>query len=72
MIVFGVDIPLVEIIFTMSIIIFILLIESIIVVMVLIKQMNKTKKTHELLQNLSDTLLKIKEVELKELDKIKR
>tara|TARA_Y100000310_G_scaffold316956_1_gene369279 strand:+ start:799 stop:1017 length:219 start_codon:yes stop_codon:yes gene_type:complete len=72
MIVFGVDIPLVEIIFTMSIIIFILLVESIVVVMVLLKQMNKSKKTQELLQTLSDTLLKIKEVEIKTLDKLRK
>tara|TARA_B100000315_G_C14427825_1_gene518709 strand:+ start:542 stop:754 length:213 start_codon:yes stop_codon:yes gene_type:complete len=70
--VFGVDIPLVEIIFTMSIIIFILLVESIVVVMVLLKQMNKSKKTQELLQTLSDTLLKIKEVEIKTLDKLRK
>jgi hypothetical protein len=38
----------------------------------LIKQMNKTKKTHKLLHNLSDTLLKIKEVELKVLEKKKK
>ena len=72
MIVFGVDIPLVEIIFTMAIIIFILLVESVVVVMLMIKQMNKTKKIGTLLQNLSDTLLQIKKAEIEELDKLKK
>ena len=71
MIVFGIDIPLVEIIFVMSIIMIILLVESIIVVMLLIKQMNKNKKLSDLLQSLSQTLLQIKQAEIKTMEKIR-
>ena len=57
MLVFGIDIPLVEIIFTLAVIMFILFIESVFIIMMLVKQMNKTKQMGELIQNLSNTLL---------------
>lgn len=72
MLVFGVDIPLVEIILGLAIIVFILLVESIVIIGMLVKQTNKTKKLSELIQKLSDTLLEIKKAEIQELDKIKR
>ncbi|MBU0460429.1 MAG: hypothetical protein KKH52_05125 [Nanoarchaeota archaeon] len=43
MLVFGVDIPLVEIILTLGVIMFILLIEGIVIISLLIKQLNKVK-----------------------------
>ena len=72
MLVFGLDIPLVEVIFALALIIFILLIEAVIVIGLLLKQMNKTKKLSELMQKMSETLLSIKRAEMEELDKLKR
>lgn len=43
MLVFGIDIPLVEIILTLGIIMFLLLIECIVIISLLIKQLNKVK-----------------------------
>jgi hypothetical protein len=72
MLVFGIDVPLVEVIFALAIIIFILLVESIVIISLLIKQMNKSKKLGTLIEQLSETLLQIKKAEIEELDKIKR
>lgn len=72
MLVFGVDIPLVEIILLLAIIMFVLLVEAIITISLLVSQMNKTKKMGEIMQKLSETLLEIKKAEIAELDKIKR
>jgi len=72
MLVFGVDIPLVEVIFVLCIIIFLLLVEAIVVISLLMKQMHKTNKLGDLVQKLSETLLEIKKAEITELDKLKR
>jgi hypothetical protein len=72
MLVFGVDVPLVEVIFAFAIIIFILFIEAVIVIGLLIKQMNKTKQLSELIEKMSETILAIKKVEIEELDRIRR
>ena len=72
MLVFGVDIPLVEVIFVLCIIIFLLLIEAIVVISLLMKQMHKTNKLGDLIQRLSQTLLEIKSAEIQELDKLRR
>ena len=72
MLVFGVDIPLVEVIFVLSIIIFILLIEAIVVISLLVKQMNKTKQLTGLIEKLSSTILEIKKKEIEQLDKLKK
>ena len=72
MLVFGIDVPLVEVIFALAIIIFILLVESIVIISLLIKQMNKSKKLGSLIEQPSGTLLQIKKAEIEELDKIKK
>ena len=72
MLVFGVDIPLVEVIFALGVIMFLILIESIVVISMLIKQMNKNKKLGELVVKLSDTILAIKKAEIDELSKLRR
>ena len=72
MLVFGVDIPLIEILLALLVMIIILFLEAIIVVGMLIKDMNKTKKLAELIEKLSETILQIKKAEIEELDKIKR
>ena len=60
MLVYNVDIPLVEITLLMGIIVIILLIESIILTVLLIKQINKTKKLGEQIESLSETMMGIK------------
>ncbi len=72
MLVFGIDVPLIELILVFSFIIFILLIEAIVVIMLQVKHLNKTKKVTLLLNKLTETVLAIKDKELAELDKIKR
>lgn len=71
MLVFGVDVPLVEIVFVFAIIAGLLLTEAIIVILLLMKQMNKAKKVLELVENLSSTILSIKKAEIEELDRLK-
>ena len=71
MLVFGVDIPLVEVLIALVIITFVILVESAIIVSLLIKQSNKTRKLAELMEKLSFTLLQIKKAEIDELDKLR-
>lgn len=71
MLVFGMDIPLVEIVLVFALIIFLLLVEAIIVISLLIKQLTKTKNLGMLIEKLSETLLEIKKAEIEELDKLK-
>ena len=72
MLTFGVDIPLVEILLTFGIIIFILLVESVIIIGLLVKQLQKTKNVGMLLERLSQVLLEIKKAEIDELYKLRR
>lgn len=72
MLVFGVDIPLVEIILIFGVVIFILLVESVIIIALLVKQLQKTKNVGVLLEKLSQTLLEIKKAEIDELDRLRR
>ena len=71
MLVFGIDIPLVELIIGMSFIMFILLVEVLVLVVLLMKHYHKTKKVVELVHKLSDTILEIKKAEIVELGKLK-
>tara|TARA_Y100000310_G_C20367234_1_gene661791 strand:- start:159 stop:380 length:222 start_codon:yes stop_codon:yes gene_type:complete len=72
MLAFGVDVPLIEIIFALALIIFILLVETIVILSLLMKQMNKSKDLARLIEKLSDTLLNLKKAEFEELDKLKK
>ncbi len=72
MLVFGIDIPLVEIIFALAIILVILMIEAIVIIAMMASQLQKTKKIDELTIKLSDTILAIKKAEIDELDRLKR
>ena len=72
MLVFGIDVPLIEIVFAITIIIIILLVESLVVIMLLIKQMAKTKKVGEAVEKLSEAILQVKRAEIEELDKLSR
>ncbi len=60
MLVYNVDIPLVEITLLIGIIVIILLIESIVLVMLLIKQINKTKQLGEQIEILSESIIGMK------------
>ncbi|MBT4539045.1 hypothetical protein HOI26_02880 [Candidatus Woesearchaeota archaeon] len=72
MIIFGVDIPLIEIIIALGIIQILVLVEAAVVIILLIKHMNQSKKQSELMNNLSKTLVEIKRLEIKELDKLRK
>ena len=72
MLVFGIDIPLVEVVLAFSIIAFMLLVEAIIIIALLSKHLFKMKKLGELVEKLSETILEIKKKEIEELDQIKR
>lgn len=72
MLVFGVDIPLVEVILIFALVIFLLLAEAIIVIALLVRHLNKTKKLGLVMEKLSETLLEIKRAEIEELDKLRR
>ena len=72
MLVFGIDVPLVEIIFAFAVIILILLVESLIVIILLLKQANQSKKIGEAVEKLSEAILQIKRAEIEELDKLAR
>ena len=72
MLVFGVDVPLVEVVIALAMIGFILLVEIIIVVILLMRGLGKAKELSDLLNKLSNVLLDIKKEELKEIDRIKR
>ena len=71
MLVFGIDIPLVEVLIALVLVAFVILVESAIIVSLLIKQLNKTRKLSELMEKLSSTLLQIKKAEIDELDKLR-
>jgi len=68
----GVDVPLIEVLLIFGVVIFILLIESIIIIGLLVKQLQKTKNVGVLLERLSQVLLEIKKAEIDELDKLRR
>lgn len=69
MLVFGVDIPLVEVVLTVSIILFILLIETAIVVSLAVKQMNKAKELLEAMDTLVRAAVKKDEVKKEDVRK---
>lgn len=68
----GIDIPLIEVLLVFGVVIFILLIESIIIISLLVKQLQKTRNVGLLLEKLSQILLEIKKAEIDELDKLRR
>ncbi len=72
MLIFGINVPLVEIILTLGIIMFILFVEAVIVISLLIKQLQRTKQLSELIERLSETILSIKKAEIEELDSLRK
>ncbi len=72
MLVFGVDIPQIEIVFALVIISFILFIEAIIVIILLLRHQNKSKEVTVLQQRMAETLLDLKRAEVDVLDKLKK
>jgi hypothetical protein len=71
MLIFGADIPLVEVVFGLAVIIFMILLEVIVLVLLMLKQMQKTKQLGVLIEKLSETILSIKKAEIEELDKVR-
>ena len=59
--VFGVDVPLIELLLVFGVIIFLLLIEAVVVIGILVKQLQKTKQLSALTVQLSESLLKLNE-----------
>jgi len=72
MLVFGVDVPLAELLLVLIIITFILFAEAVVIIALLIRQMNKSHKLGTLIEKLSETLLAMKNKEIEGLDKIRR
>ena len=72
MLIFGIDVPLIELILAFVIVLFLVLVEAIIIISLLVKQLSKTKKLGDLIEKLSGTLLEIKKKEIEELDKLKK
>ncbi|MBI4151698.1 hypothetical protein HY496_01900 [Candidatus Woesearchaeota archaeon] len=70
MLVFGVDIPLVEVIFTVAVLIIIILIEAVIMLFVFIKQMNKMKNVITSLENMYHLSSHVKREELEKETKV--
>ena len=70
--VFGIDIPLIQIIIIFFIISFLILLEIIIVMLVLTKLLEKAKTRDELQKKMLDALLEIKKKEIEELSRSKR
>lgn len=60
MLVFGVDVPLIEVIFGLAIISFILLVEIIVVVILLMQNLRKARELGGLLNKLAESLSKRK------------
>ena len=72
MLVFGIDVPLIEVVFGLALISFIVLAEIIVVVILLMKNLNRTKELGELLNKLSQVLLEVKKAEMQEINKLKK
>lgn len=71
MLVFGVDVPLIEVVFGLTIVSFIILVEIVVVVILLMQNLKKAKELGSLLNRLSQVLLAVKKEEVKEIDRIK-
>jgi len=72
MLVFGVDVPLIEVVFVLAIISFIILVEIIIVVILLMQNLKKGRELGETLGKLSHILLEVKRAEMKEIERLKK
>jgi len=72
MLVFGVDIPLIEVVFALALISFVILVEIIVVVILLMQNLNRSKDLSDTLVKLAQILLDVKKEELKEIEKLKR
>ena len=70
--VFGVDVPLVELILTFSVITLIVLVEVTVVMIILLYQMRHSKEVTRHLEKMSRTLLSLEKEELKALKRTKR
>ncbi len=65
MLIFGLDVPLVEILLLFLVIIFVLLIEAIVLIGILMKQLNHARRHAEHATKLSTALTQLKQIELR-------
>lgn len=72
MLVFGIEIPLIELLFALVIVIFILLIEIIVVIILLMQNLKKSKEMSVLLNKMSQLLLEVKRAEVKVIRDLKK
>lgn len=72
MLVFGIDVPIVEILFVLVIVIFFLLIESVVIVILLLKQVNKSKKLASSVEKLSEAIVMVKKEEINKMKEIRK
>ncbi len=72
MIVYGIDIPLAEIVLGITIILFFLLFEAIVIIALLVRNLDKIKQVNTLTERMSQLMLQIKKAEIDELSKLKR
>lgn len=69
---FGIDIPLIQVIIVFFIISFLILVEIIIVMLLLTRLLEKAKQRDELQKRMLEALLEVKKREIEELDRIRR
>jgi len=72
MLVFGIDVPLIEVMLAMLIVIFVVLLETIVILALLTRQTNKIKKLSEAVERISHGLGEVKSSENKILDVLKK
>ena len=70
--VFGVDVPLVELILAFSIVTLIVLIEVTVIMVILLYQLKRSREITGHMERMSNTLLTLEKEELKALEKTKR
>lgn len=68
----SIDVPLVEVILVLAIIMVLLFVEAIVIIGLLLKQLSKTKDLGVLIERLSEALLAIKKAEIEELDQLRK
>ncbi len=72
MLLFGIDVPLVEVVFFLAVIMFVLFLEALVLIALMLKQLNQVKEVNASAQRLSEALLSMKKAEFEELEKVRK
>ena len=72
MLLFGIDVPLVEVVFFLAVMMFVLFLEAIVIITLLLRHLNQAKDFNSSAQRVSEALLSMKKAELEELEKVKK